>query len=191
MNSKHLLQLLMIIIACVTLGMCMIHYNINLGNEGFEVNETSDVKEPFCTNPCLTENTTHCLIPANPPESQPQYFKVGNEEADKEVPMVPSEGKYMFKKPELLYDGIWRSEPNRIGCYEKNNWRLAGDGCSAGTYGANKYFDIKNKPIDGMKAPVDGCAELSKKSRQAQEPNTICKYYPEPDMEDILGYRKA
>lgn len=147
---------------------------------------------------CDPVSGTHCLIPNNLPMDKPRYAKVGGYIEKGSDNLVPSAGKYQFVKPELLYDGIWKEEVNQIDGFAKNNWRMIPEQQNSpfkeGVYGTNKLFDIKNEPIDGMKAPVDNCSEIIalKNERSVQLPlRGKCNFYPEPDMEDILGYRIA
>lgn len=159
--------------------------------EGFH--NGADLNE---TNAAPVTSHTHCLIPNNLPMDKPTYAKVGGHIDRGSDDLLPSEGKYQFVKPELLYDGIWKEEINQIDGFAKNNWMMIPDGygCREGIYGTNKLFDIKNEPIDGMKVAVDNCSEIVARDneRRVQLPlRGKCKFSCEPDMEDILGYRIA
>ena len=136
-------------------------------------------------------NNTHSLIPHNLPMDKPAYAKVGGYIRTGGDGLVPSHGKYQFVKPQLLYDAIWKEQINQIDGFAKNNWTMIPDGyaCQERVYGTDKLFDIKNEPIDGMKEPVDGCAN---KERDVQLPvRGKCNFFPEPDIEDMLGYKIA
>ena len=175
----------------------------SFSNEGFDHNI-----EKFHSEINLNKeniNDTHCLIPNNLPMDKPSYAKVSGYIEKTSDHLVPNKGKYQFVKPQLLYDGIWKENINQIDGFAKNNWMIITDqyakhqkhnGYSSQeeTYGTNKFFDIKNEKIDGLKIPVDNCEEIiaSENERRIQLPlRGKCKFSCEPDMEDMLGYRIA
>lgn len=191
-----------VILVLMILGILAILFCTRLlysfSNEGFDhkVEGFRNGSDEGCAENEADLNDTHCLIPPNLPMDKPAYSKVGGYIDKGSDNLVPSGGKYQFVKPELLYDGIWKEEVNQIDGFAKNNWMMIPDGygCREGTYGTNKLFDIKNEPIDGMKVAVDNCAEIVKdqNERRVQLPlRGKCNFFPEPDMEDILGYRIA
>lgn len=169
----------------------------SLSNEAFNNKLEGFTNQEYDTEPEISYDT-HSLIPNNLPMDKPSYTKVGGYIDQGSDNLVPSEGKYQFIKPQLLYDGIWKKEINQIDQFAKNNWSIPQDGCinqqEQSVYGTNKLFDIKNESIDGMKVAVDNCSEIVsiENERKVQLPlRGRCKFYCEPDMEDILGYRIA
>lgn len=188
MEISHVIILILFIIILIAILLCLRllrNFTNDSTLEGFK-----------CGTDENDLNNTHCLIPPNLPLDKPAYAKVGGEmNKTAGEPLVPEEGKYQFVKPQLLYDGIWKEKVNQIGNFAKNNWMIIPDGyrcleSGSQVYGADKFFNIKNTPIDGMKVPVDNCAEIVASERRVKMPlRTSCKYFPEPDMEDILGYR--
>jgi hypothetical protein len=146
--------------------------------------------ENFETDINYNKNNTHYLIPANLPIQKSSYVKVGNNILNNlQNSTKKNFNKYQFIKPQLLYDGIWKNNINQIENFAKNDWSIDNNNCHLDVYGSNKFFNIKNIPIDGIENPVNGCANYERIIQRPIRDN--CKFYPEPDMEDILGYRIA
>lgn len=198
MKLSQAVVLILIIIGILAILFCTrILYNFS--NEGFKVSGSNEkyVESKDDINDTSFSPVTshiHCLIPNNLPMDKPTYSKVGGHiNTGVTDSPVPSEGKYQFYKPQLMYDGIWKEQVNQIDEFAKNNWIIVPTKyrCHEGVYGTNKLFNIRNEPIDGMKVAVDNCAEIVKdqNERRVQLPlRGKCNFFPKPDMEDILGY---
>ena len=105
------------------------------------------------------ENNIKTLIPANIPSKdnlKGSKFNVIKYRDQGGNNLVPNEGKFRFRKQELLYDGIWGAEYNKD--YKICNWKnksplypLKSDNNNL-IYGSNKYLilpkkDMENKEI--------------------------------------------
>jgi len=86
------------------------------------------------------------------------YFYVGKVENDKNGQLTTSNGKYMLRKPELLYDGLWGSNYlNLDNQFQKCDWKNESANYPLDSknknliYGTNKYFHLPEKDMYGKK----------------------------------------
>lgn len=130
-----------------------------------------------------------------------KMFYVGNRIPEKpEREIVSDIGEYMFRKPELLYDGVWGENCRLDGeGMEKCDWMekdanfpLDKKGFS---YGADKFFHMPEKKLkigERVINPPD-CPASAKMydNGLTYEQNMVENapvYLQTPDMEDILGF---
>lgn len=151
----------------------------------------------------ITENfttPTAVNVPAaNNLEGKPFY--VGNRKPEKpETPIVSKEGVYRFRKPQLLYDGVWGENCNLNGegmetCdWEQKDANFPLDK-SGLVYGADKFFHLPEKKLkmgEDIVSPPD-CPANAKMydNGPTYEENMVENapvYLQTPDMEDILGF---
>jgi len=142
-------------------------------------------------------------VPANVPamlNTEGKTFYVGNSENEvPDEPIVESEGKYQFRKPQLLYDGVWGENCELDGkggmaC----NWKAMSGNCPLDkgdlVYGTDKFFQTPKKwgtiisppdcPVTAKMYP-NGPTYLENARRNPP------MFLDKPTVEDILGFDPA
>jgi hypothetical protein len=128
-------------------------------------------------------------------------FYVGNDEPMKpEDPIVSSEGLYRFRKPQLLYDGVWgeKCELNGKGD-EICDWKVTSSNYPLDkkdmVYGTNTFFHLPEKelPMNGAVISPPDCPATAKMYDNGPTYEEYQKINPpvylnKPDIEDILGF---
>lgn len=136
---------------------------------------------------------------ANNLDGQP--FFVGNRKPElPENPIVSDNGRYMFRKPQLLYDGVWGESCRLNGRGMETcdwgerdaNFPLDKSGL---VYGANKFFHLPEKKLkmgENIVSPPDcpASAKMYDNGLTYEENMEVNApvYLQTPDMEDILGF---
>ncbi len=83
------------------------------------------LKESFCPAPNV--NDTHALLAPNIPDDWRCKFIIGGKYCRPNKYLLAAKaGKYEFPKPDLLYDGIFKSNEHIKGNIETQNWKLIG-----------------------------------------------------------------
>ncbi len=114
-------------------------------------------------------------------------FFIGNLENKMDVQIVPTYGKYEFRKPEFLYDGIWKqnyktSDNNKFQVCDSivadANFPLDKNGF---IYAGNHFFDISKPLKHQIISPPDCTLNF------LDEYNIDPVYMEKPSQQDILG----
>ena len=113
-------------------------------NKTVTENYNNSFKEKFTT-----------LKPVNVPASNNldgEYFNIGNK-VQEENNLIPNDGKFRFRKQELLYDGIWGANYSYNGNKEKCDWSEKSSMYPLNTdnkdliYGTDKYLKLPEKDM--------------------------------------------
>jgi len=124
-------------------------------------------------------------------------FLVGNSQDFKEKPLVPKDGKYRFRIPTLLYDGIWESKYDLKDGYQTCDWSPNSSyyPLDKDTYGTNLFFhkpekkyekDMCSPPECDWNTPINQNGTTYKQNYLKNKP-----YFPiKPTVEDVLEYPK-
>ena len=139
------MEIFLIIVGLIVLAFILFNlYNVN-----------NKYKENFCAKNNVTDthalsathasSATHALEAPNIPTDWRCKFRIGGKYcksiAGKNIADV--KGKYVFPKPELLYDGIYKSNRNIKGNIETQKWNLIGQYYPIeGKYAANRFYHV-------------------------------------------------
>ena len=136
----------------------------------------------------------------NLPLDKNKTFFVGNKFPKKpEKPIVEPTGRFQFRKPKLLYDGVWGDHCKIDGNgNETCNWKVESSYLPLDknnfTYGTDNFLHLplKSKPIGIEIVSVPDCSEGAQTGvglsyLEAYEENPPF-YLDTPSVEDVLGY---
>ena len=127
-------------------------------------------------------------------------FYVGNREPEQPYPnLAPTSGEYMFRKSELLYDGVWGEKCKTNNGFEKCNWNPTNANYPLKkenlNYGANHFFnypEIQLKPNEEVAEPPECPANSNMydggPTYEAYNKENPAIYLQTPDVEDNLGF---
>lgn len=158
----------------------------------------------FTTKNTVRENfKLPVQVAANVPamsNTEGKKFYVGNNFSEvPDIPIVSSEGKYEFRKMELLYDGVWGEDCKLDGNgNERCDWKVKSGECPLEDnklkYGTDNFFNTPKRLEMGQSivSPPD-CPITAKMyyqgptyiENQFENPPI---YLDKPDTEDILGF---
>lgn len=139
----------------------------------------SAIEESFTTPVALH-------IPTGTSQDGKPFF-IGNLENKMDTPIVPTCGKYEFRKPEFLYDGVWKQDYKMA---DHNKFQLCNSIVADAnfpinkkgfTYAGNHFFDIPKQLKHQIVSPPD-CPTDS-----LDEYNIEPVYMEEPTQQDVLG----
>lgn len=111
--------------------------------EGY--NNISESTEEYCNQ---SESDTCALLAPNIPDDPKNRFEICGKfnRAVSEKEIAPTEGKFVFPKQELLYDGIWKSHRKIKDNVETQEWEMIKDQYPVeGEYAADKYLHMPKK----------------------------------------------
>ena len=128
-------------------------------------------------------------------------FYVGNRRPFvPDVPIVSDKGKYEFRKPQWLYDGVWGEKCKLDGKgYERCDWMEQDANFPLDkvgyVYGGDTFFHLpeRNIPIGGQVVKEPDCPASAKMydngpTYEENMKNNVPVYLQTPDMEDVLGF---
>jgi hypothetical protein len=109
-------------------------------------------------NEYCTQEKTHALLAPNIPDDWKTSFLIGGKYCKpiKNKNLAPINGKYIFPKQRLLYDGIWNSDSEINNDIQKQDWNLIQNFYPIeGQYGANKYLHLPQKYMNANQKIID------------------------------------
>ena len=137
------------------------------------------VEESFTTPVALN-------VPSGTSQDGKPFF-IGNLENKIDAPIVPTTGKYEFRKTEFLYDGRWKQDYKTA---DRNKFQVCNSIIADAnfprnkkgfTYAGNHFFDIPKQLKHQIVSPPD-CPPDS-----LNEYNIEPVYMEEPTQQDVLG----
>ena len=125
----------------IVIAVIIILFILYIGYEKYEYISN----EEYCNQ---SESTTCPLLAPNIPDDPRKSFKICGKfcKPIKEKNIAPTEGRFVFPKQELLYDGIWKSNRKIDDNKETQKWNMIGNQFPVeGEYASNNYLHMPEK----------------------------------------------
>ena len=140
--------------------------------------------EEYCNQ---SESDTCALLAPNIPDDPKTEYQICGKycKSISEKDIAPTEGKYVFPKQELLYDGIWKSDRKFTNSTETQKWKMIGDQFPVeGEYAANKYLHLPEKHM---------CLDMEVVDKDIYYPNWNLLEMKDRNMHhfDVCDYNKS